>query len=59
MIDGPRVLIISIMLKCLNIRTLLIFFKYLIQQQQNKCVCVSQSHSVTLRENYQNIMGIC
>lgn len=47
------------MLKCLNIRVLLIFFKYLFQHQQNKCVCVSRSHSVTLRKKYQNIAWIC
>lgn len=62
MIDGFRVLNISIMLKCLNIRTLLIFFKYLIQHQQNKCVCVSWSHSVTLRKKipkyYVNLQKI-
>lgn len=52
--DASWMLKSSIMLKFITRRTLLIFLKYLIQHQQNKCVYVLLSHSV-----HQNILWIC
>lgn len=57
--DASRMLNSSIMLKFTTRGTLLIFFKYLFQHQQNKCVYVLLSHSVTLKKIHQNILWIC